>query len=127
MAIWMMVAFCALACAKAPVLGNNVQAPGLRDGVYEGTYYKYPNGAVVKVTIKDGRLEYVELVKHYGSWIGNRAKEETVKRIMEKQSTDVDVVTGSTNSSHVIMNAAHNAVAKARNGEESEDQDAGTD
>ncbi len=117
---------CAVGCAKAPVLGNNVPAPGLKDGVYEGTYYKYPNGAVVRVTIKDSRLEKVELVKHYGSWIGNRAKEETVKRIMEKQSTDVDVVTGSTNSSHVIMNAAHNAVAKARNGEESEEPAAGT-
>ena len=76
--------------------------------------------------MREPAIRVNELVKHYGSWIGNRAKEETVKRIMEKQSTDVDVVTGSTNSSHVIMNAAHNAVAKARNGEESEDQDAGT-
>jgi uncharacterized protein with FMN-binding domain len=125
--VWILVALCAVACAKAPVLGNNVRAPGLKDGVYEGTYYKYPNGAVVMVTIKDSRLEKVELVKHYGSWIGNRAEEETVKRIMEKQSTDVDVVTGSTNSSHVIMNAAYNAIAKARNGEESADRDAGID
>ena len=112
-AIWILAVFCSVACAKAPILGNNVDPPGLKDGVYEGTYYKYPNGAIVKVTIKDGQLEKVELVKHYGSWIGNRAKEETIKRIMEEQSTDVDVVTGSTNSSHVIMNAAHNAIAKA--------------
>ncbi len=125
--MWVLVGICAAACAKAPVLGNNVDPPGLKDGVYEGTYYKYPNGAIVKVTIKDGQLEKVELVKHYGSWIGNRAKEETIKRIMEEQSTDVDVVTGSTNSSHVIMNAAHNAIAKARDGEEPAAPDAGTD
>lgn len=107
----------------APVLGNNVEAPGLKDGVYEGKYYKYPNGAVVKVTIEDGQLVAVELVKHYGSWIGNRAEEETVRRILENQSTDVDVVTGSTNSSHVIMNAAHNAIAQARPETESAQKD----
>ena len=111
----------------APVLGNNVEAPRLEDGVYEGKYYKYPNGAVVKVTIEDGQLVAVELVKHYGSWIGNRAEEETVKRILEQQSTEVDAVTGATNSSHVIMNAAHNAVAKARPGHNPAEGDAGTD
>ncbi len=125
--MWILAVFCAVACAKAPVLGNNVNSPGLKDGVYEGTYYKYPNGAIVKITIEDGQLAKVELVKHYGSWIVNRAKEETIKRIIEEQSTDVDVVTGSTNSSHVIMNAAHNAIAKARNGEDPALQDAGAE
>ena len=111
----------------APVLGDNAQAPGLKDGVYEGKYYKYPNGAVVEVTIENGQLVAVELVKHFGSWIGNRAEEETVRRILEKQSTDVDAVTGSTNSSNVIMNAAHNAIAKARSDVEPAAKDTGTD
>jgi len=49
----------------------------------------------------------------FASWIGYRANSVIPARIVEKQSTDVDALSGATNSSHVIMNAVQRAVEKS--------------
>lgn len=100
-------------CQIAPVLGKKSYDEKLIDGVYEGSYRRGPNKAVVKVTIKDGKIDNVELVRHAASWIGRKAGGAMPKRIVENQATNVDAVTGATNSSRVIMNAAHAAIGKA--------------
>jgi uncharacterized protein with FMN-binding domain len=94
-------------------MGNNVHYPGLMDGVYEGYYKSFPNSALVEVTIEKGKIVQIVITRHNASWIGNQAKGIIVERIIEQQSTSVDVVTGATNTSHVIMNAVHAAVEKA--------------
>jgi len=83
------------------------------DGVYEGSYRSLPNSAVVKVTIAEGRIDKIELLKHFASWKGNKVAEIIPRRIVSEQSTSVDAVTGATNSSRVIMNAVQKAVEKA--------------
>ncbi len=98
------------ACSMAPILGNKVHSDGLVDGVYNGKYYSFPNSARVRVVVARRRIENVELLSHGASWIGKRASIIT-QSIIDNQSTDVDVVTGATNSSRVIMNAVHNALA----------------
>ncbi len=95
-------------------LGRKVVQGELIDGVYDGEFYHFPNIAHVLVTIKDRRIVDVELLEHGGSWIGHRADVDVLIRIIEQQSTSVDAVTGATNSSHVIMNAAEEALKKAR-------------
>jgi len=101
------------ACQMAPVRGGMVQQENLLDGVYEGSYRSGPNSAVVKVTISKGEIVNIELVKHVASWKGKQADHIIPQRIMAEQSTDVDAVSGATNSSRVIMNAVQNAVEKA--------------
>jgi len=100
-------------CQIAPLMGTPVVSEGLIDGVYEGEYRKGINNVVVKVTIADGRITDIELVKHFASWIGNNANTVIPARIVEQQSTRVDAVSGATNSSRVIMNAVQKAVEKA--------------
>ena len=100
-------------CQIAPLMGTSVVSEGLRGGVYEGEYRKGINNAVVKVTIADGRITDIELVKHFASWIGNNANTVIPTRIVEQQSTRVDAVSGATNSSRVIMNAVQKAIEKA--------------
>ncbi len=100
-------------CQIAPLMGTPVEPEGLKDGVYEGEYKKGINKAVVKVTIADGRIADVELVKHTASWIGKKANEVILQEIISQQSTRVDAVSGATNSSRVIMNAVQKAVEKA--------------
>jgi uncharacterized protein with FMN-binding domain len=100
-------------CAIAPVIGSRIQHERLMDGVYEGSYRSLPNSAVVKVTITEGRIVNVELVKHFASWKGKKVTEVIPRRIVLEQSTVVDAVTGATNSSRVIMNAVQRAVEKA--------------
>ena len=100
-------------CQIAPLMGTPVVSKGLKDGIYEGEYRKGINNAVVKVTVDEGRITEIELVKHFSSWIGKKADEIIPPRIVEQQSTRVDAVSGATNSSRVIMNAVQKAVEKA--------------
>ena len=102
----------AAACSMAPVLGKKTPAK-LADGVYEGKSTSFPNSAHVRVTIAKSQITIVELLRHIGSSRGKPAGEVIPGRIVAKQSTDVDAVSGATNSSRVIMNAAEDAIAKA--------------
>jgi len=100
-------------CQIAPLMGSPVVAEGLKDGVYKGEYRKGINKAVVKVTITDGRIAEIKLLKHFASWIGKEADEIIPPRILQLQSTRVDAISGATNSSRVIMNAVQRAIEKA--------------
>jgi uncharacterized protein with FMN-binding domain len=44
---------------------------------------------------------------------GKKAEEIISRRVLENQRTDVDVVSGATNSSIVIINAVQRAIEKA--------------
>ena len=95
-----------------PTIGGPLEHGKLVDGVYEGGYEGGLNKATVKVVIKDKRIVDIQIVKH-SAWKGKKAESVIPKRIIEKQSTKVDAVTGATNSSHVIMNAVQKAIEKA--------------
>ncbi len=100
-------------CQTALMIGADFEGHPLKDGVYKGHYRNGPNSAVVKVTIVESRIENVELVRHFSSWKGARANTVIPQRIKAQQSTRVDVVSGATNSSVVIMNAAQKAIEQA--------------
>lgn len=103
-----------LACKMAPVMGKPLSQEGkLVDGVYEGSYRGGPNKVLVRVAIKDNKIVNIQIVEHW-AWRGRKAESVIVNRIIDNQSTDVDVVSGATNSSRVIMNAVQRAVEKAR-------------
>ncbi len=99
-------------CAETQIIGAPLDRLGLVDGVYEGSYRGGPNSALVKVTIKDNTIVNIEIVTHR-AWKGRKAELPILKRIIENQSTDVDAVSGATNSSRVIMNAVQKAIEKA--------------
>ena len=99
-------------CTMAPVKGSVIEHERLVDGVYEGRYRHGLNSAVVKVTVAQGQIVDIEVVKHFASWKGDKATEVIPQRIISEQSTEVDAVSGATNSSRVIMNAVQNAVEK---------------
>lgn len=109
-----------IACSKAPVLGGKVKVGSIKDGVYVGIYKSPPNSAKVEVTVEGGRIAHVTLLRHGASWVGAKAENIIPERIVDEQSTDVDVVSGATNSSHVIMNAVQVALDKAARGDSSE-------
>ncbi|MFH1102135.1 MAG: FMN-binding protein [Pseudomonadota bacterium] len=99
-------------CQIARPIGSPLDHRRLQDGVYDGYYRGGPNSATVRVTIKEGKIETVTLVNHFSSWKGEIVNEIIPKRIVEQQSTMVDAVSGATNSSVVIMNAAQKAIEK---------------
>lgn len=99
-------------CAETLIIGAPLGDAGLVDGIYEGSYSGGPNSAVVKVQIKNDSIVNIEIVTHR-AWKGRKAESSILKRIIKNQSTDVDAVTGATNSSRVLMNAVQKAIEKA--------------
>ena len=98
-------------CATTPKIGQPINRQ-LKDGVYEGSYKGGPNKAFVKVTIEDNKIIEIQIIEHW-ALKGQKADLIIPGRILENQRTDVDVVSGATNSSIVIMNAVQKAVEKA--------------
>ncbi len=99
-------------CAPTPVIGGPVDPAKLADGTYNGSYRGGPNKAIVEVTIKDNSIVNIKIIQHQ-AWKGKKAEETIVERIIARQSTRVDAVSGATNSSRVIMNAVQLAIEKA--------------
>ena len=99
-------------CASTLVIGGPVDPAKLADGTYKGSYRGGPNKAIVEVTIKDNFIVNIKIIQHQ-AWKGKKAEETIVERIITRQSTRVDAVSGATNSSRVIMNAVQLAIEKA--------------
>ena len=99
-------------CAQTPMIGGPLDHAKLVDGIYEGIYKAWPNKALVKVEIKDNKIVGIEIVEHW-AWKGKKSESLISKRIIQNQSTNVDAVSGATNSSRVIMNAVQKAIEKA--------------
>ncbi len=83
---------------------------GIADGVYEGSYSAFPTSAEVRVTVADHVITDIELVKHFHGRGG--AAEAIPGMVVEAQSLKVDVVSGATTSSKVILLAIEDALSK---------------
>lgn len=85
-----------------------------RDGSYEGSAKGFGGNVVVKVTVKNDKIEKIDLVdasKEDGSYLASA--KGVIKSILDKQSTDVDTVSGATFTSTGIINAVISALEKA--------------
>jgi uncharacterized protein with FMN-binding domain len=82
----------------------------LEDGVYEGRY----SFVTVEVRVEGNRFSDIRMLKHGG---GGEKYASMVKPMMdemiEKQTVDVDGITGATVSSENLKKAVGNAVQKA--------------
>lgn len=105
--------FMIIGCAAIEYVGGPITENSLIDGTYEGMAKKGPVKVLAKVTIDHQRIANIELVEHR-NWRGGAAETIIPDRIIDAQSTRVDVVSGATLSSAVIMNAVEDAVRKAR-------------
>jgi uncharacterized protein with FMN-binding domain len=103
-----------LAGCVAPLFVESPRRGPWADGVYEASYSHGLNSARVRVTVGARRIVAVQVVHHGGSFIGARAVGVIPRRIVAAQTTNVDAVSGASNSSRVIMNAAYLALMKAR-------------
>jgi uncharacterized protein with FMN-binding domain len=84
----------------------------LADGDYKGSAKGYKGPVEVQVTVKDGKISAVKIVKHRE----NRARTSLKvipARIVEKQSTQVDAVSRATITSKAIMKATARALESA--------------
>ena len=91
-----------------PLLPDLTHKP---DGVYRGKYdvSKTPISVVLDVTVSNGRITHINIIKHNCSPIGKKA-ERITERIINEQSLSVDAISGATASSKGILMAVENAL-----------------
>lgn len=87
----------------------------LNDGYYERTGNGFAGPVKLFIEIKDKSIIGIYIVKTSDdAGFFNRAKEGVTASILEKQSTDVDTVSGATYSSRGIIEAVSNAMEAAK-------------
>ena len=87
---------------------SEIDVSHIPDGIYEGEYDVEYIYAKVKVTIKNGIITEIKILEHRNERGG--PAEKITEDIINKQTIDVDAVSGATNSSEVIKKAVENAL-----------------
>ena len=89
---------------------QNVDLKNVTNGVYKGECNVFPISVIVDVTVSDHKITKIDLVKHTN---GKGAPAEILTdKVLEKQSLNVDTVSGATYSSKAILKAIENALLK---------------
>lgn len=87
---------------------DEIDLKKVEDGIYEGQCDTGVVRARVQVTVRNHRLESIELLEHEN---GRGAPAEAIlDQMVRCQTTAVDVVSGATCSSKVIRKAVENAI-----------------
>ncbi|WP_051541849.1 FMN-binding protein [Clostridium lundense] len=85
-----------------------------KDGVYEGEGEGHKSTIKVKVTIKDGKMNNVDIIEAKDTKSFFDKAKAILGKILNKQTPEVDNVTGATYSSIGIKDAVRNALEKAK-------------
>jgi len=88
---------------------NDVNLMAVNDGSYSGVYKGGRWTNEVKVTVKDHRITAVEIVKDV-LIPKPEITTELIGRVLEKQSPDIDTVSGSTITCKAYLKAIENAL-----------------
>lgn len=89
--------------------------PVYKDGVWEGSARGFGPNLTVEVTTKNSEITKIEIVSHNerNSRYYDKAFNNVPDRIIDAQSTEVDIVSGATYSSIGIINAVRAALSEA--------------
>jgi len=81
------------------------------DGVYRGIYNLTgtPVNIVLDVNVQNNKISKIEIIEHASSAIGKKA-EIIIDTVIEKQSLEIDTISGATASSKSILLAIENAL-----------------
>ena len=99
----------------AAVTLSGISAKNVPDGVYEGSCDVGYIEARVRVSVANGEMTSIDLLEHRNE--RGAAGEGVVERMLAAQTTDVDSVSGATNSSRVIRRAVENALKAGESGQ----------
>ena len=87
---------------------EGMDASGVANGTYRGQCDVGYICAEVEVTVENEKITHIELVQHKNE--RGKPAEKVVDEILKEQRTDVDEITGATNSSKVIKKAVEEAL-----------------
>ena len=90
---------------------GDVDLSTIPDGTYSGSHEAVWVGATVEVTVKDHRITEIKLDHRHGQ---GEAAEVITEYVIEAQSLQVDMISGVTSSSKVILKAIEKALLSAK-------------
>ena len=85
-----------------------------KDGEYIGEANGFSGTVKVKVTIKDKKIEQVEVISHSDDTSYMDSAKNIIQDIKRKQKAEVEVISGATYSSNGIINATKDALEQAK-------------
>ena len=87
---------------------------GIKDGTYTGkATWRRVNYAEVEIEVENNKIVDIQILKHRHGPKKAYNAEGIIPRILEQQSTQVDVISGATYSSKVICAAVQDAINNA--------------
>lgn len=92
---------------------ENVDLSSLEDGIYEGSYQHKRWDNRLKLTIENQRIKSIEILDDV-LFVDENVSKTLIKRVMDEQSVDVDVVTGATVTSKAYLKSIENALKSDR-------------
>ena len=91
---------------KTPI--TDVDLSRIEDGTYVGSYSAFPVKVALTVTVKDRRITDIRITQHDNGQ--GKPAEAIVDNVLAAQSLQVDVISGATYSSKVILLAIREAL-----------------
>lgn len=89
---------------------DGVNKEGLSEGIFVGEYKFGRWSNRIQVTIDNGKIVDLKILDDV-TFVSEEVSEELFTRVIEKQNTDVDVVSGATVTSKAYLKAIENAVS----------------
>ena len=99
----------AVVIRPVPLTVGSMDLTQAADGHYIGTCQNKLLFAVVDVTVKEHRIVSVDVLDHKESYMG--VARAVASGVVEKQSPDVDAISGATFSHDTVLKAVENALA----------------
>lgn len=110
LSVYMMIMINDMKKKLSEVKIEKIDVKKVKNGEYSGECNFNPIISNVKVSVKDGKISNIELLEHrHGPGYG---ASDIIKRILDKQSLDVDAISGATGSSTVIRKSIEDALKK---------------
>lgn len=88
-----------------------VDLASVQDGTFQGDFSYGGFTYEVSVTVKDHRIETIDILKNRDTKHARQA-EGVIPKVISAQTVNVDVVTGATTTSKALLKAIENALKK---------------
>lgn len=92
--------------SKTPI--GTIDLSSITNGTYSGSYASFPVSVTLEVTILDHEITKITILKHDNGQ--GKPAEAITEDVIKAQSLQVDVISGATYSSKVILKALENAL-----------------
>lgn len=117
--VWFLVFNCSIVTLMAGMvlgcLSFNAKANAYADGVYEGLGEGYQGPIRVAVQVGAGGILDIEIFEHEeDEFVGGAAMTELLEMVLDSNSTDLDAISGATESSVGFLAAVDDALKKSR-------------